>query len=128
MASKIKNINSIWATATKMGIPQERVYELAAGLGVAKLSDLDEAGFVELERRLLSLSATQRETMWPDQREKIKTLRDRLGWSNEYLKSFAMTSAKIESDNMTPEKADVLISKMEKVFKEEQAKKQQSLF
>ena len=128
MASKIKSINSIWATASKLGIPQERVYSTASGLGVTKLSELDEAGFEELERRLLSLPATKRETMWPDQRERIKSLRDGLGWSNEYLKSFAMNAAKIESDNMTPEKAALLISKMEKVLKEEQEKNQLRLF
>lgn len=52
-----------------------------------------------------------------------------LGWSNEYLLSFAMNVVKIESpDSMTPEKADLLIRRMGKILAEEQAKKQRSLF
>lgn len=129
MANKIKSLNSIWSLASRRGISQERVYELASGLGVKKLTDLDETGFRELEHKLLNLSVMVRECIWPDQREKLKTLRDRLGWSNDYLLSFAKNEVKIESpDLMTPEKADLLIRRMTKVLAEEQAKKQQRLF
>lgn len=129
MANKIKSLNSIWSLASRRGISQERVYELASGLGVKKLTDLDETGLKELEHRLLNLSVMVRECIWPDQREKIKALRNRLGWSNEYLLSFAKNQVKIEApETMTPEKADLLIRRMNKVLAEEQAKKQQSLF
>ncbi|WP_027360549.1 hypothetical protein [Desulforegula conservatrix] len=129
MANKIKSLNSIWSLASRRGISQERVYELASGLGVNKLTELDEIGFRELEHRLLNLPVMKRETIWPDQREKIKSLRDRLGWSNNYLLSFAKNAVKIEApDAMTPEKADLLIRRMGKVLADEQAKKQRSLF
>lgn len=129
MANKIKSLNSIWSLASRRGISQERVYELASGLGVNKLTDLDETGFRELENRLLNLPVMKRETVWPDQREKIKALRNMLGWSNEYLLAFAKNQVKIEApDAMTPEKADLLIRRMGKVLADEQAKKQQSLF
>lgn len=71
----------------------------------------------------------KRETIWPDQREKIKSLRNMLGWSNEYLLAFAKNQVKIEApDTMTPEKADLLIRRMGKVLADEQAKKQHRLF
>jgi hypothetical protein len=129
MANKIKSINSIWSLASRRGISQERVYEVTSGLGVKKLTELDETGLKELEHRLLNLSVMVRECIWPDQREKIKTLRNRLGWSNEYLLSFARNQVRIEApETMTPEKADLLIRRMNKVLAEEHAKKQQSLF
>ncbi|WP_027360852.1 hypothetical protein [Desulforegula conservatrix] len=129
MANKIKSLNSIWSLASRRGISQARVYEVASGLGVNKLTELDETGFRELEHRLVNLSVIKHETVWPDQREKIKSLLNMLGWSNEYLLSFAMNVVKIESpDSMTPEKADLLIRRMGKVLAEEQAKKQQRLF
>ncbi|WP_027360671.1 hypothetical protein [Desulforegula conservatrix] len=129
MANKIKSLNSIWSLASKRRISQERVYELASGLGVNKLTDLDETGFRELEHRLMNLAVMKHETVWPDQREKIKSLRNMLGWSNEYLLAFAKNQVKIEApDAMTPEKADLLIRRMGKVLADEQAKKQQTLF